>query len=176
MKKTICLLSTIFGLIFLSNFPAFADSPLLSSQGPYTVGGFGDKTEKNLFSPDEKPFSFVEFDPHNLNPGQNLQIDWFWQFGDTKIFHDTRTINAPNLFSPGPLRLWDSLNNWDSIKKSGDWHVVTQWFNPDNGTGRGGSGTQAFTFTVTPEPVSTLLFLVGAAPIALRLSRKTKLT
>ncbi len=176
MKRTVFLLSTIFGLIFLSSIPASASNVLNPANGPYTVGDFGSRIEKNIFSLSEKPFSLIEFGRSNLNNLENLTVDWYWQF-DSQPFlaHHTRTVSRGNTYTPNQtIRLWDSLDQWDTIKRPGEWNVLTEWFNPENGT-KGGSGSQLYTFTVTPEPVSTLLFLAGGVPIALRLSRKLKL-
>jgi hypothetical protein len=94
----------------------------------------GESTEsKDTFRWDETPFAFIQFDVDDLNNETEDKI---------------QVRNSPD--------------NWDFEKLAGKWTVQTTWRNPGSG---GGMSKTAFTVTspVVPEPISSLLFVIGGA-------------
>ena len=181
MKKSASVLSLVAGFtlaVFLNlTAPAFADRILIPSNGPYTVNAVGSTTLKDVFQLDEQPVAFIAFDRDELNTSKPFSIDWYWQFdSEAVVSHNFQNFSS---FPTDPLQLWDPIANWDLLKKPGEWHLLSQWVNPVNvASTKGGFGANIFDFkvlpkvTVTPEPVSTILFLTGGAPLAWRLLRK----
>ncbi|MHA1558848.1 MAG: PEP-CTERM sorting domain-containing protein [Alphaproteobacteria bacterium] len=62
---------------------------------------------------------------------------------------------------------WLSLDNWSSVVKEGNWAVSANYFYPN-----GATASQTIGFTVTPEPMAMVLFLVGGLPLGFNLLRK----
>lgn len=141
---------------------------LKPSLGPYMTdeGSMAPKPNQT-FGWNEKPYAFIQFDMDDLNTEKPLIMSWKWRYEDGPVvsFERERISN----FSGDTLNLWNSLDNWDIHKQAGEWSVVTIWRNP----GSGGSRLKT-SFTVTPEPVSSILFLSGGAVLAIRRYWKRK--
>ena len=161
--KIIVLFITTFSLIlFLSTSNVFAKQ-LDPSLGPYMTDE-GSAVRKEAFGWDEKPFAFIQFDVDDPNTNLPLFVGWKWKFmGKGHPFWEFEKVTT---FSDVPLNIWDSLDNWDSYKKVGEWKVKTTWWNPTLWSGKEGWGRHKVNFTVTPEPVSSVLFLIGGAFLA----------
>ena len=173
MKKTaILFVITISLILFASTSNAFAKK-LEPSLGPYMTDE-GSTVKKDVFGWDEKPYVFIQFDVDELNTNWPLFVRWKWKFmGKGHPFWEFERVTD---FSDNPLNIWDSLDNWDSCKKVGKWRVETAWWSPTlYNSGKEGLGRHKVNFTVTPEPVSSILFLVGGASLAAtRLRRRKK--
>ncbi len=158
----------------LGLFPsqALALQYLDPSSGPFMVDAPGSTTPKDTFSLNEKPVVFLEFDRDSLETRLPLLVGWKWI-----VENDTTASFAAKLISDFPkdsLLIWGQANNWDAVKKVGDWQVETSWLNVGFLDLKGGAGSKLINFTVTPEPVSSLLYLAGSAPIAVGLYRRRK--
>ena len=61
---------------------------------------------------------------------------------------------------------WVSLDNWDNIKEAGSWDVHGQELFYDT------TGPYDTSFTVVPEPISSILFVAGGTFLAGRRYKK----
>ena len=166
------ILSIFVLLSWLNPSRALALKYLDPAAGPVMVGAQGSTAPQNTFDLNQRPFVFLEFDRNSLETKLPLLVNWKWIYAndktlsfDAKLFLD---------FPDDSLKIWKDANNWDAIKKPGEWEVKTSWFNPGFFDLKGGEGSKIINFTVTPEPVSCLLYLAGAAPIAFSLFRRRK--
>lgn len=130
------------------------------------VDSYSSTTEQNMFGLDETPWLYLKL-PESKFTGPladlNLTFSFFQGPENTKYF------------TSGGLSLkrenWLSLSSWDSIPNSakvGDWDVYA------NFVGFAGIGAGTTKFTVTPEPISMILFLFGGMPLVASLYRKKK--
>ena len=158
------LIATYFLLTTNSN--ADTELKLEPTLGPYTTEE-NSTTQKSTFSLNEKPFTFIQFNPGDLNTDRPMFLKWVWQFGQGPSLATVR--EKITNFDDNPLNLWNSLDNWDLYKKVGNWSVKVNWWN-----GLGSMGSGIANFVVTPEPVSSLLFLVGGVTLAATRLRKKK--
>ncbi|MFQ5680679.1 MAG: PEP-CTERM sorting domain-containing protein [Candidatus Omnitrophota bacterium] len=133
-------------------------------------------TPKNSFTWDERPFSyfFVEEDFFDTVP-DNLDIKIQGFYEDTPLLYTERVSVFPwseSYDEGGDFRIWTSPDYWDSIKKHGDWKMKVVWrANIDDGWT--GYRYKNYIFTITPEPLSSLLFLFGG--ISLAAARRKKI-
>lgn len=169
MKKVIILFVTTI-LVILSTSNAFAKQldPFL---GPYMTDE-GSYDKKDVFGWNEKPFAFIQFDVDNLNANLPLFVTWKWKFmGKGHPFWEFEKVTD---FSDDSLNIWNSVDNWDSYKKVGEWSVRTTWWNPSVCSGKGGWGNDKINFTVTPEPYSSILLVFGAGCLGTIIGLKRK--
>jgi hypothetical protein len=137
--------------ISLSARPASADFTFIR-----VVGSAFSTTEKTVFAPSETPFLYVK-----LPAAGNSVVNSFWS-GPQGSLDFTRN------FSNGDER-WLSPSGWNTPADAGEWEIGANYFFPS-----GASGSGSVNFTVTPEPVSTALFLAGGVPMAWGLYRRRK--
>ncbi len=169
MKKMLILLVAIFLILSISPNKAFATylEPYL---GPYMTYE-GSTTQNDVFDWGEEPFAYIGFDVVDLNTRRPLELTWSWYF-DTELFIASESQRISHFDEPF-LDIWNSLDDWDNYARVGDWRLVMSWEN-DVLCDVGGWGSHTFNFTVTPEPVSSVLFLIGGATLAVRVYRKKR--
>ena len=159
-----------FTFLLWSPSQAYALEPEFPDVGPYAALE-NSTVEKLTFGWDETPAIYTKWNIDELNASQPLHQTWVWFNPDNHIVSmSSQDIGLQGL--SGHLELWNSLSDnwvpslgtsWETEKKAGIWNVNVLWIN----TG-GVLGAQNVQFTVTPEPVSSVLFLVGGTAIALR--------
>ncbi|GEM_PF-1614850 len=135
----------------------------------YTVGSSGSTAEKTTFSWTEVPWLYFEL-PSGAGDRNIVTQSWWKDPGNTLQGY----IYSSE--ADGTLRVWHSLGNvkWDQVKTEGQWTIVAQYDATSQNTT--GKGTTNFTVTgpppppppVIPEPVSSILFLAGAATLGIR--------
>lgn len=150
----------------------FKRAKLKPSLGPYmTDAGSTVPKPNQTFGWNENPYAFMQFDIDDLNTEKPLFVWWRWRDPDGHVVSVEKEW-ITNFPEEGNLNLWNSLDNWDVHKQTGEWTVETKWVNPSGGTGR---FETSFTVTpVVPEPVSSILFLSGGAVLAIRRYWKRK--
>lgn len=123
----------------------------------YTTDAEGSATAKSNFGWNEKPWLYVKLSEN----AKHLTSTWW---------------NAPNggsfdasIGNSSATTHWLSLSNWASVKTIGTW---TAYGNAFYNTGV--ISNASTNFSVTPEPISSGLFLLGGATLALRIHRKRK--
>jgi len=121
----------------------------------YTVDSSSSTVAKNTFNLSETPFLYMKLSLSDIAPTQS-----FWNAPSSTPYFE---MTGPNL----TLERWHSLTDWSTRKEAGEWTINSNVFY----TG-GTTGTSVANFTVTPEPISMVLFLIGGAPMAVSLYRK----
>ena len=141
--------------------PAFADTFFIRpTDAPPSI------TEKTSFDLDETPYIYV----HLPKPGAHVVIG-FWQSPGGSFF-----VTQTPPFST-ELNHWFSLNDavdsssHHAINQAGKWNVGATFAYSDPSFARGGGETS---FTVTPEPVSSALFLTGGLALIAGHRRRKK--
>ena len=172
MKKY-CLLflaaALSFGIMASTGYAqaAYPSIPVPENDNPYMTFASPDTTPQTTFGWNETPFVYLELS--GINPGRTLNLQNIWKYGGS--VEDTQTFTSTG----SSLTDWRGLSNWLGTglgsRKAGDWTVETTW-------GYNGSKyttTAKNAFSVTPEPVSLVLFGLGAGVLGLsRLRRKKK--
>lgn len=166
-KKLLLVLAFILSFGILSaGQNAFADFT------QYTiVGAIGDKetNEKLVFGFNETPYLYMKLpDTGNVFTGS------FWRDPDASISYVSTKNTGPeasHISASGSglisgLDRWITLSNWDTVKKVGEWEVNSNYFHTN-----GSTGFSTASFTVTPEPIAMVLFVIGGLPIAASLYR-----
>lgn len=131
----------------------------------------------SLYSPHSSfALSSVYMTSNSSTYDLRTSYDWNetpWLYMDLRdsIFNVTGTSwidpdNDTTIFNYGENssnEVWISLSNWNTIKKAGDWNVFTYSAYVD-----GEYIIESAEFTVTPEPLSSILFLIGGFAFAAR--------
>ena len=170
--KNIIVLSIVTGVLLISTSNASARE-LDLSMGAYMTDE-GNTVEKDVFGWDETPFMFMQFDVDDLNVKRSLHLNWvWWQDGEWPVSLEFDKLTD---FSGDSLNIWQAPKNWDNHREIGEWNVRATWWNPSFCSDKGGWGTSKVNFTVTPEPLSSILFLIGGTALVARryLKRKKK--
>ncbi len=170
MKRLIAAFTVgLFVLLLISPIKALA-TDLLPSSGPYMTED-SSTTPVTSFDFNTTPFAYIGFDANNLNTTGPLELTWSW-YVDNDIFMASESQRIDD-FSAGLIDIWNAPDNWNSIKQVGDWKTAISWENRVMG-GKGGWGSQLVNFTVTPEPASAFLFLLGAGAMGLKFYRRKR--
>ncbi len=171
MKKTLILLVATFFILSISPNKVFATT-LDPSFDPYMTYE-GSTEQQDVFDWGETPFAYIGFDVININTRGPLELTWSWYF-DTDLFNAVASESQRISHFDDPfLDIWNSLDDWDNYAQVGNWKTVINWENPVL-LSKGGWDSQTVNFTVTPEPVSSVLFLIGGATLAVRHYRKKR--
>jgi hypothetical protein len=138
----------------------------------YTVTNNNDLTLKSVYEPGEFPWAFVQFAQADLNSKAPLWVNWVWQSTDNPAVSIFESSLLDLTGNSSDKQIWHSPDAtwWTANGTPGsNWLVHVGWYNYG-----GVSGGSDANFSVAPEPVSTLLFLFGGAPLAGALLRKRK--
>ncbi len=150
LKSLMSRFALVAALVLGASVVAHADS---LSVNP--VDADGSTTIKNIFSFDETPYIHLHL------PGVGLNFAGsFWN----------SPTNLNHFASHGPSTdqdIWFSLTNWNTVREQGNWGVIANFF-----SSQGLSGSDQTSFTVTPEPLSAALFVVGGLTLAAATRRK----
>lgn len=161
MRRTV-LLSIGIILSLLAPVSNANAKKLEPSLGPYMTDE-GSIVKEKTFKWNEKPFAFLQFDIADPN------LKWKWWYGN-ELISNSQASNQELMTSVGSscFNFWNHLNNWDTIKRAGDWNIQAQWGSPGLGP------VTNIVFTVIPEPVNSALFLIGGVVLALGYRWKVK--
>jgi|GEM_PF-6971243 hypothetical protein len=132
----------------------------------------GKTNEKKNFNLNQQPYGylFIDNDFFKTAP-RKLDITWQWFYlgadGKEKEAQEKylRLAWDSGLNKDGDFQMWESPDNWKGIEQAGNWKVKVAWnaVNGDGGVNRDGAR-----FTIAPEPVSAILFLLGGAGLVTR--------
>jgi hypothetical protein len=95
----------------------------------------------------------LSYAKHQGQPGYDPRADFD---GTNQVNIKDLNILKRNYAKKSDPDTWLSLDDWDDVKKLGEWNVNAAYFYPNRD-----SGTGKTDFTVTPEPISTILFCAG---------------
>ena len=168
MKKVLF----IAGLIFMSSANAawaITGPSLRHFDALYTTTAYGSYTEKNSFSLDETPWLYAKLPEVQSGDVTSLLTNW--------VDGGTASLDASEQNTDAIAEFWLTPSDWDAVKHAGPWDIKT-YFAVDKpgplaiGDLYGGSEvspqvTNPYRFTVTPEPVSAVLFLLGGSALGL---------
>ena len=130
---------------------------------------------KAEFAMHEQPYSylFVNKEKFSSTPLE-MDIKWTWLYNGQEEYLE-RYYHLPwdeFLDNNENFQIWETPSLWPDINESGLWETKVSWkaLLSDGWTGYHNRSTS---FTVTPEPVSSLLFVAGGASLAIfRYKRK----
>ena len=145
------------GLVFADSAP-----PRATAGTPYMTLNLSE-TAKTQFGWDETPYLFLWLPI--VDATKTLNITNIWKFGNTVV--DTQNLTS----SITPLKDWFTLSDWLTERQVGDWSVTTTWGYDDS---KYKICCQETKFTITPEPISAALFLIGAGFFGASRFRKNK--
>ena len=137
-------MALIIGSLFLAGTTAFADN----YNQIFMTDANGSTTPKTNFGWNETPWLYVKLS----EIAESITSAWWTDPNGNKY----KIFDA---FSTDDI--WLSPLNWSTIKKLGEW-TITAVSHLDSGTVNQGR----LSFTVTPEPVSSLLFILGGGALA----------
>ncbi len=120
----------------------------------YTVNSYGSYAEQNTFNTAETPYLYVKLADAGINYKSAF---WNSPYGQSYLTGDDRI----NLSSA--QEAWFSIDSWHDQTRIGKW-VVNGNYLYAGGALNVGAGT--YNFSVTPEPASLVLFLVGGLALA----------
>lgn len=154
MKKTaICGASMILFLtVVLANTAIASATPY---DQIYMTGASNSTVPKDIFEWDETPWLYLKL---NADSPTTTNADWNSPAGGLYQIIGEDAADQ---------ELWFTLSDWDAVKTAGYWTVdaVSDY-------GFGSSDIGQADFIVTPEPVSSVLLLVGGAMLFARRRRK----
>lgn len=151
MKRLLATAALILSVALCSNASAFTEFKM--------VGALNSEDVKSEFGWNETPYLFAQFPSAG-----NIQLDSFWLDDGFESYYA-----GAQLAEQDGSKVWITLSNWDSVKKTGLWEVYGS-YSFDNEPCTNDCG---FTrFVVTPEPMSMVLFGLGGLPLAGRFLRR----
>jgi hypothetical protein len=125
----------------------------------------GSMEQKNTFGLNETPYAFMQFYLDDLNTDKPITVWWKWKPKTGRWFSFERESISD--FSVSTLNIWQTPEDWEW--KAGEYSLHVTVRNPGSG---GWSGKQ--NITVTPEPLSYVLFVVGGAVLTYPYYRKKR--
>lgn len=144
IRKTVAIVSAaLFLLIFAGNVFAGFDALYTTDDDKSTVA-------KTTFDWDELPWLYLNV---SGAAGKLLTASSTWTSpGGTPYVAGDELMGS---------KMWLAfVSDWSSIRATGVWNIDANY------SYSGGSGTGSTTFTVTPEPLSSALFLFGGLVLA----------
>jgi hypothetical protein len=166
LKSAIILIvGLILITLWMNTLKAHADVAKDTADGFYTVAFDGSTDYVGEFALDgDKPWLYINIVSDPVLNG--LAISWWDEPGNVQqeLVYDG-SVNANQVWLALDDATWDSIKQVGAWKVDGSYSVVTNNFDvlQEKGTAN---------FTVTPEPISSVLFLVGGAGLVARRFRK----
>ncbi len=147
---------------------------MVTGDNSYTLSGTVDNYQ---YAPGQTPWVYIKFKLAELALSSPLQMRWVWSSLTDPNITETQ-LQKISLSGLGTDKeIWKSAPQpwWNDNGGPGKWTVDVNWVNV-HGTGTTGQGLSSANFNVTPEPISSALFLLGGAPLAARIWRKKSQT
>jgi hypothetical protein len=150
MKRKITVIAIFLFIISISfNLPVLASTgPVLEYSKIWTVGSNGSADPKTVFYWNETPWLYLELPVEGLN----FTGSW-WEDPESNFYFADNGVSEA-------IEIWISLESWGVDKKPGDWNIdaFTSYASGSVVVGQA-------SFTVVPEPASTILFLSGVGTL-----------
>ncbi len=145
---------------------------MVTGNGSTTLSNYNSITNEYNYHTTETPWVYLKLKLSELNVAAPLKLMWSWSSFNNPSNTETKLtqLNLAGLSSD--KEIWSSAPEpwWSTNGGHGKWTVDVAWLNA-----KGAMGTSTATFNVTPEPISSALFLFGGLPVAAALLRKKKL-
>lgn len=125
----------------------------------FTVNSVGSTTPQSVFGPGETPYLYMSL---SIPEGAIASTVGGWNDPDGLDYFSFNPVNADT-------ERWAFLPNWSSVEKAGTWTVNANYFDS-----HGNNMVASTNFTVTPEPATMSLLLMGGIPLFLK--RKQRLS
>ncbi len=129
----------------------------------YMVDSYGSTTQQDVFALGVTPWVYFEIPSGVGSRNIAAQTSWYYEGELQESF--------PVLIREGTTEVWYSLDTWESYQSVGSWCVLAQY----DATSPYTTGKGTAKFSVTPEPVSSVLFLAGSATLGFRHFRKKRM-
>jgi hypothetical protein len=170
MKRFLLLLAVFFLLIVPRASAAlapFEEFKMVLSNDPLNPLS---RSQVDTFGLDQTPYLYLKL-PENTQPLNAFlesfrNLDWSLSLWEP----ESGGQSGATLAIGSDTEYWLSPSNWDSIKKVGSWDVQGTYHYFLGGL----HGKGQTLFSVAPEPISSILFLFGGAPLATAYIRKRK--
>jgi hypothetical protein len=166
MKFTKLPLAVLFFLILLPSGFAHADNFFSSYASFYTVGALNSTVQQTNFNINQQPFLYIKYFDSDPHPSQLSQTNFF--FVQNPSMANIFTFNN----STNTNQTWFGFSSsfWNSVKTPGTWTITADSFN----TSKPFLGSTNFKINAAPEPVGTILFLIGAFIMGTRILGRKK--
>jgi len=162
MKKKIISLGIVLVSLFMITGSAFASAPSFSIYSTDADGSYADVDE---FGWDVVPWIRM----YLPEAGWSVTGSFWKTPSETYYFAETSSTEQNRWMSGNDLT--DQKGNsvsWTDIQEVGTWNVNATYLNASTGA----TGPASASFTVTPEPISAILFGLGGLSIAAIRRRK----
>ena len=139
------------------------------------MGDEGSMAIRHEFNQDEVPYAhlYISNDYLGSTPS-SISAFWQWKKDDIEMDNATTLLTWSNFLDiNGNFNYWMASDKWPDIAAVGDdWAAKVTWTAYIDGVWGMKEYKNAASFTVTPEPVSSILFLAGGAFLAAIRRRK----
>ena len=125
----------------------------------YTVNSGSSTAAQNTFDFSGTPYLYMKLD---VPSGAQANTISAWNAPSGSAYFSASQLNSD-------VERWVSLVNWNTVKEPGAWTVYANYFDS-----RANNVVGTANFTVTPEPATMALFLLGGLPLFSSRLRKTK--
>ncbi len=139
----------------------------------------------------EKPWLYLKLKLEDLALNSPLHMHWVWSSFDNPNVTETANDKISIVSLGSDKEIWTVAPEpwWTNSGGPGNWHVDVNWFNvkgtngissadfiscPQGGIPNLQAGQCGPLVTVTPEPLSTTLFLLGGAPLLATIRKRQK--
>jgi hypothetical protein len=165
----LALIALLSSILLPANFAHATASPYAEA---YAVGTNSSTTPQSSFTLNEQPYIYVQF-YNGTPPAGSLNNEMTfstWQTPNGTSLTPIETTSSSN-------QLWISFSPsvWNNVKQVGTWDTTQLSF---SGPGAPASFFEQASFKVNivaaPEPVGTVLFLVGAFIMGISILRRNK--
>jgi len=158
-KKLLVAFAVVLFSVFALVNSAFAVQPDPDSFYIHMTDGDGHTGTVGEFGWDALPWLRI----HIPETGWSVTGS-FWETPEDEYFFSGTSSSDLDRWVSGDDLVNQAQNSvaWLNIRKVGEWYINATYLNAPSGA----SNFASTSFTVTPEPVSSVLFLVGGASLA----------
>lgn len=171
LLKSVLSVFALFLLVGNANAQAYGQAYMVTGDNSYTLANYDPISEEYNYGLGATPWVYLKLKLEDLHLSSPLKVLWSWSSYinpyDTAIHYEEFSLFG----QAGDKEIWSSAPQpwWNTQYGPGKWTVDLAWLNA-----QGARGTSTATFNVTPEPLSSALFLFGGVPVAAALLRKKR--
>lgn len=141
---------------------------MVTGENSQTLSGTVDNYQ---YHANQTPWAYLKLRLSDLNLTAPLHLLWSWSNFDNSAINETKLEHISLSGLNDDKEVWSEAPQpwWANNGGHGKWTVDMAWLNH-----KGTLGTSTTDFNVTPEPISSALFLLGGLPLAGALLRRQK--